>query len=120
QTLTFSGTPTGGSFTLAYGPLLSANVNWDASPQTLLNNIQTAMNTLFGANNTKVLSSVLGQYDVVFGGTLQGTNMQPLTVSANNLLGTAPNAVINAAATGFADGAMNEVQKLTFDAAVSS
>ena len=62
----------GTAFTLNYGALLSQNVNWDANPQTLLTNIQTALNAMFGANNTRVLSSATGQYDIVFSGFLSG------------------------------------------------
>src|SRR5439155_13780464 len=57
QRLTFSGAITGGTFTLTYGSLLSAPVTWDVNPTTLVTNIQTALDTMVGAGNTKVFAN---------------------------------------------------------------
>ena len=50
QRLTFSGTITGGSFTLSYGTNLTTTaIPWDAVPANLINNIQTRLDAIFGA-----------------------------------------------------------------------
>jgi len=62
QLLTIGGTPTGGTFTISYGSLVSGAITWSATNNTLVANIQAALDTLLGTNVTLVaaLSLVAG------------------------------------------------------------
>src|SRR5207237_2344378 len=86
---------------------------YDASFTNLQANLQAALNTLFGAGNTKVLVSAGGAnpvLDVYFTGQLAGTNVASLSVTSTGLTGgTAP----SVAASSVATGSGYEVQTLT-------
>lgn len=73
QTVTITGTPTGGTFTLWYGGIYVGNFAYNASVAT----IQAAFNTVFGAGAV-----------VVGGGALPGTPVT-LTFSGTEVSGTA-------------------------------
>src|SRR5207249_3475832 len=85
-------------------------VVWDANPQTLLNNIQGALNSMFGAGNTTVRLTATNQYEITFGGTLAGNDVQQLGALTANLISggsaSTPLATIK-------DGG-SEVQRLSF------
>src|SRR5205807_7445207 len=105
--------PTGGSFTVAYGGLPAVSVSYDPSFANLAANLQTALNTLLGAGNTKVLVSAGGAspvLDVYFTGQLAFMNVSNLTVTSTGLTGgTSPGVGVSSIAT----GSGNEVQSLT-------
>jgi len=80
-------------------------VTYDTSVITNLQaNLQTALNTLLGAGNTKVLVNAGGAnpvVDVFFTGQLAGTAVTNLTVSGSGLTGGAsPNVAIASQAIG--------------------
>src|SRR4029079_5616082 len=90
QRLTFSGSPAGGSFTVAYGGLAPVTVNYDASFNNLRTNLQNALDSLLGAGNTKVMVAAGGPnpvLDVYFTGQLAGMNVINLAVSGSGLTG---------------------------------
>ncbi len=59
QLLTIGGTPTGGTFTISYGSLVSGAITWSATNATLVANIQAALDTMLGTNSTLVAASSL-------------------------------------------------------------
>jgi hypothetical protein len=50
QTLTIGGTPTGGSFKLAYEGRRTASIPWNATNATLLASLQAQLDAITGAN----------------------------------------------------------------------
>ena len=51
QAILFTGTITGGSFTLTYDGTPTANISWSANLNTLIANIRTALNPVLGSAN---------------------------------------------------------------------
>jgi hypothetical protein len=45
-TLTFAGTPTGGTFRLKFGPHSTGNISWSATNDTLRDNVDAALEAL--------------------------------------------------------------------------
>ncbi|HEY2414528.1 MAG TPA: Ig-like domain-containing protein [Pirellulaceae bacterium] len=72
------------SFVISYGPLLSEPITYNYRDSALLQSgIQTALDGMFGAGNTRVLMMIPNGFidqsvDVVFCGQLAGMPMQPL------------------------------------------
>lgn len=95
QTVTISGTPTGGSFTLDYNGQPTVDIAYNATASA----VQTALQNLsnIGSGNVAVTGSAGGPYTVTFQGTLAAANVAQLT-AANNLTGGTSPAV--AVATG--------------------
>src|SRR5207253_284523 len=83
QALNFTGTITGGTFTISYGASTSAAITYSSTPATLAANIQAALNTLLGAGSTTVSVVTPGQYLVRFGGNLAGANVATLGVASS-------------------------------------
>jgi hypothetical protein len=101
QTLTLGGTPTGGSFSLAYEGLTSAAIPWNATNATLLAAIQTALNALpnLGTNGAVAtagtLTAGIGTVLLTFSGApVAKRAVSTLTVADNSLTGTAPTLAI--------------------------
>lgn len=96
QTITFGGTPTGGTFKLAYKGQITASISWSATDATLVSNIDTALEALstIGTGNvttaTGTLSSGIGGATVTFAGTLAKKAVPLITVDTNSLTGTVP------------------------------
>lgn len=101
QTLTIGGTPTGGTFKLAYKGQTSAAITWTATDATLVANIDAALgalSTIGGAANVTTaagtVSSGIGTITITFVAG-QGKKAVPLiTVADNSLTGTAPTLAI--------------------------
>src|SRR5262249_55631741 len=115
QTLTFSGSPASGTFTLQYGPFITSGpITYNTTAGALTTAIQNGLNSMFGANNTFAQqtggSSPNFVYTIWFTGQLAGVDMQTMTVVSALNAGT----VVNAAS---ADGAGAELQRLTFSSA---
>ena len=100
QTLTIGGTPTGGTFKLAYDGQVTAAITWSATNNTLLANIQTALRALenIGASDVTVtnstLSSGIGNCLITFGGNLAKLAVNAISVYLNSLTGTVPTLAI--------------------------
>lgn len=99
QTLTLGGTPTGGTFKLTFGGLVSAAITWSATNATLLANIQAALDAFaaLGATASQVVATAgtltagIGTVVLTFSGSnVSARNMGAAFGTVNNLTGTAP------------------------------
>lgn len=93
QTVTVTGTPTGGSFTLTlsgYGT--TPAINWSASLSTARTNMETQLKTLSGLGSVTVAVSGSDWSNAVFTVTFTGTcgNLSQMT-SSSSLTGGTPN-----------------------------
>lgn len=88
QTLTETGSPTGGTFTLTFGGNTTANIAWNASASA----IQTAL---------QVLASIGAGNVVCTGGPI---NITPVVVEFTGTLGFANQATMTATSTGLTGG----------------
>jgi hypothetical protein len=96
QTVTITGSPTGGTFTLTYGGNTTAGIAFNAAASA----VQSALVALasIGAGNVSVSGS--GPYTVTFQGALAGTNVAPMTTSGASLTGGSSPASAVTTATG--------------------
>lgn len=100
QTLTIGGTPTGGTFKLAYDGYNTAAITWSATNATLLANINTALLALPNTGTTGVVATAgtltagIGTVTLTFGGNLALLAVNTITVADNSLTGTAPTLAI--------------------------
>uniref|UniRef100_A0A6M3XSQ1 Putative tail protein n=1 Tax=viral metagenome TaxID=1070528 RepID=A0A6M3XSQ1_9ZZZZ len=96
QTLTIGGTPTGGTFKLAYEGQITAAITWSAVNNTLLANIQTALRALATIGSAGVtcaagtLTDGIGTVIITFGGNLAKLVVPNISVYSNSLTGTNP------------------------------
>ncbi|MEO5965217.1 MAG: hypothetical protein ABIR11_07105 [Candidatus Limnocylindrales bacterium] len=96
QTITFGGTPTGGTFTLSFDGLTTAAISWSATNGTLVSNIDAALEALTNIGTGGVTTAVgtmtagIGTITVTFaGGDVAKTAVSTLG-SSSALTGTAP------------------------------
>lgn len=100
QTLTIGGTPTGGTFALAFQGFTTAAIAWSATNATLVANIDAALEALptigAGGVTTAVgtMTAGIGTITLTFGGNLAAKTVPSITVAANNLTGTAPTVAV--------------------------
>jgi hypothetical protein len=100
QTVTITGGPTGGTFTLTFGGQTTSALAYNAAAGA----VQTAFQALssVGAGNATVAGSAGGPYTITFGGTLTGPQSL-ITAAAGSLTGgTTPGVSIVHATTGVA------------------
>lgn len=96
QTLTIGGTPTGGTFKLAYDGQVTGDIAWTATDNTLIAAVDAALEALtnIGAGNIAAadgtLTSGIGTITLTFGGDLAKQAVSLITVSENALEGTDP------------------------------
>lgn len=96
QTLTIGGTPTGGTFKLAYDGQVTANITWTATDATLISNIDAALEALsnipVGGVTTAdtTMTSGIGDATITFTGALAKKAVSLITVHTNALTGTSP------------------------------
>ena len=97
QTLTIGGTPTGGTFKLAYGGFVSGSITWSSTNATLLSNINTALNAMppFGTGGVVAtagtLTAGIGSIVLTFSGSQVAGRPHPeMTIAQNALTGTSP------------------------------
>lgn len=116
QTLTFGGTPTGGTFKLRFKGQRTASISWSATNSTLVANVDAALEALstIGTGNVTVavgtMTAGIGTLTITFAGTLAKAK-QPLVAVANNALtGTAPTLAI-AETTPGVDAALRGLSK---------
>lgn len=100
QTLTIGGTPTGGTFKLAYEGQITAAITWSATNNTLLANIQAALRALATIGSAGVtctdstLSGGIGNLLITFGGNLAKLVVPLISVNTNSLTGATPTLAI--------------------------
>lgn len=96
QTITFGGTPTGGTFKLGFRGFTTAAISWSATNATLVSNIDTALEALANVGTGNVTTAVgtavagIGTITATFTGTLAKQSVSTITVVENALTGTAP------------------------------
>ena len=96
QTLTIGGTPTGGTFKLAFDGYTTGAITWSATNATLLANIQAALDALpnVGTNGFVAaagsLTAGIGTITLTAGGDLANKAVPTITVANNSLTGTSP------------------------------
>jgi len=98
QTLTFGGTPTGGTFRLAHQGFVTADITWTAVDATLVSRIDTALEALPSIGSGGVvtadvtLTSGIGDASLTFGKAV----VSLVSINKNALTGTLPTlAVVN-------------------------
>jgi hypothetical protein len=97
ETLTIGGTPTGGTFKLAFEGFTTASITWSATNATLLANINTALQALpsfGGATITATagtLTAGIGTVTLTFSGNRgKQAISNKISVAENSLTGTSP------------------------------
>lgn len=96
QTLTIGGTPTGGTFKLAFDGHTTGAITWSATNATLLANIQAALDALpnVGTNGFVAaegsLTAGIGTITLTAGGDLTNKAVPTITVANNSLTGSSP------------------------------
>lgn len=105
QTVTITGAPTGGTFTLTYSGQTTAAINWNA-PATGAGSVQTALQALsnIGAGNVTVTGGPgpATPYVVTFTGTLKDTNVVQMTATGSFTGGTSPAVGVTTTTSGVA------------------
>ncbi len=98
QTVTITGAPTGGTFTLSYGGNTTSALAYNATAAA----VQTALQALasIGAGNALVSGSAGGPYTVRFTSTLGLSNVALMTAVSSLTGGTSPSVVIVEAQAG--------------------
>lgn len=96
QTLTIGGTPTGGTFKLAFDGYVTAPITWSSTNNTLRDNVDAALEALpnIGSGGVTVavgtMTNGIGTLTITFAGNLVNLAVPTITVADNSLTGTAP------------------------------
>lgn len=96
QTLTIGGTPTGGTFKLAFEGFLSSAITWSATNATLIASIDAALEALpnIGVNNLTTaagtLTAGIGTITLTFANEMAKKAVKTVSAADNSLTGTAP------------------------------
>jgi hypothetical protein len=99
QTITFGGTPTGGTFTLTFEGFTTAAITWVNVNATLVSNIDTALEALANIGTGGVTTAVgtmtagIGTITVTFGGNL-GLKAVSTMTATSSLTGTTPTVAV--------------------------
>lgn len=102
QTVTITGTPTGGTFTLTYSGQTTSALNWNATA----NQVQTALRALSNIPDTDL--TVTGgpgpgtAFQVAFTGTLANTDVAQMTATPSLTGGTTPSVTVTTGTAGVA------------------
>jgi hypothetical protein len=100
QTLTLGGTPTGGTFKLAFDGYITAAIQWTDVDNNLIAAIDAALEALpnIGAGGVTVaagtLSSGIGTATITFGGNLAKLVVPTISVANNSLEGANPTVAV--------------------------
>lgn len=118
QTLTFGGTPTGGTFKLAFDGHTTGPITWSATNNTLRDNVDAALEALpnIGTGGVTVavgtMTAGIGTLTITFAANLAKLAVATITVALNSLTGTSPTLAVaettpgvSATARGAAPGA---------------
>lgn len=106
QTLTFTGSPTGGTFRLTFNGVETGNITYSGTAATLAANVAAALQSLeqVGANGLTVAANS-GAPQITFAGDLAGQDQPPITFTTNALTGgTSPTASVAETTPGQAAG----------------
>jgi hypothetical protein len=93
QTLELSGTPTGGTFKLAFDGFTTAAITWTAVDNTLIAAIDAALEALPNVGTAGVtvadgtLTAGIGTVSITFGGNLAKLALPLITVADDSLVG---------------------------------
>lgn len=96
QTITFGGTPTGGTFRLKFDGHVTTAITWSSTNNTLRDNVDAALEALpnVGASNVTTavgtMTAGVGTLTVTFAGALAKLAVPTITVEVNALTGTSP------------------------------
>lgn len=98
QTVTITGVPTGGTFTLTYSAQTTAAIAFNAAASA----VQTALAALsnVGSANVTVSGSAGGPYTVTFQGALAATDVAQMTATSSLTGGTTPAVAVTTATAG--------------------
>ena len=99
QTVTVTGSPTGGTFTLTFRGATTSGLAYNAAAAT----VQTALQGLstIGSGNATVSGSAGGPYTVTFASALAATAVDEITADGSSLTGgTAPSVTVTTATEG--------------------
>lgn len=100
QTITIGGTPTGGTFKLAFEGFTTAAITWSATNNTLRDNVDAALEALSNIGTGGVTTAVgtmtagIGTLTVTFAANLAVKSVSTITVADNSLTGTAPTVAV--------------------------
>jgi hypothetical protein len=100
QTLTLGGTPSGGSFRLAFEGLSTGPIAWSGTNATLIAHIDAALEALpnIGSGGVNVavgtMTAGVGTATITFAGNLAKLAVSTLTVASNALTGTSPTVAV--------------------------
>jgi hypothetical protein len=107
QTITFGGTPTGGTFTLSFKGYTTAPIAWSATNATLVANIDAALEALVSIGIGGVACAVgtmtagIGTITVTFNGAnLVNRNLASAMGNVSSLTGTAPTLAVSRSTPG--------------------
>lgn len=119
QTITFGGTPTGGTFRLKFEGFTTGDIAWSATNNTLRDNVDAALEALPNIGTGGVTTAVgtmtagIGTLTVTFAGNLGKKAVSTITVDNNSLTGTSPTVAVaettpgvDAASRGMPKGAL--------------
>jgi len=100
QTLTIGGTPSGGTFRLAYDGHVTADISWSATNNTLVANIDAALEALANIGTGNVTTAVgtmtagVGTITITFAAALGKRAVSTITVNNHSLTGTSPTVAV--------------------------
>lgn len=115
QLITFSPAPSGGTFTLSDGTLTTGAISWDATPATVVTNIQNAINALAGYTAGDVVVTTLSAttYQLDFSaGRFAGLPVTLWTFNGSSLTGG--NAGITVTTTQQGSAGVDAIVELSF------
>lgn len=96
QTLTIGGTPTGGTFRLAFEGFVTGDIAWSSTNNTLRDNVDAALEALPNIGASGVTTAVgtmtagVGTLTITFAGNRGLSVLADITVNNNSMTGTAP------------------------------
>jgi hypothetical protein len=100
QTLTIGGTPTSGTFKLAFDGFTTSAITWSATNNTLVANIDAALEALPNIGTGNVTTAVgtmtagIGTITLTFAADLATKSVPTITVANNSLAGTSPTVAV--------------------------
>lgn len=100
QTVTITGSPSGGNFTLTFGGQTTANIAHNATAATVQSSLE-ALSTI-GTGNVSVSGSAGGPYTVTFQNDLGYTNVAAMTTANTFTGGTSPASAVATTTAGSA------------------
>lgn len=106
QTLTFGGTPTGGTFKFTLEGFTTAAISWNSTNATLVSNIDTALEALPSVGTGGVTTAVgtmtagIGTITVTFTGNRAAQVVPTMTVADNSMTGTSPTLTVSTTTPG--------------------